>query len=184
MQRIGTWVVKQLSGSSILDATTGFRAYDREAALRLNITSEYTYTLESIIQAENKNLVIENILISTNVVTRKSRLFKSMWEYIKKSIIALLRIYSTFNPLNIFLSIGVAIMGIGFVLVLRFLAYYFIGLGEGKIQSLILAAVLLIIGFQTAIIGLLADLISTNRKLIEEILLKVKRIELRFKRKF
>jgi len=179
LQRIGSTVVRHLAGSTIADATTGFRAYNREAALNLNIISNYTYTLESIIQAENKDLAIANITISTNRVLRQSRLFTSIPEYLKRSIVTIIRIYSMFNPFRLFTTIGVGIAGVGVLIGSRFVYYYLLGAGEGKIQSLILAIALLIIGFQTLIVGLLADLISANRRLIENTLLRVKKIELR-----
>ncbi len=175
LQKLGSWVVRQLSGTSIIDATTGFRAYNREAALNLNIISEYTYTLESIIQAEHKNLAIANITITTNEVHRPSRLFKSIPEYIKRSVLTIIRVYSMFNPLRLFLTIGSGLSLLGFLLGCRFLYYFIMGSGEGKIQSLILAAVLVIIGFQILIIGLVSDLISANRRLIEDILLRIKK---------
>lgn len=178
LQRLGTWVVRSLAGSTIADATTGFRAYNREAALRLNIISDYTYTLESIIQAEHKNLAIANITIATNEVKRPSRLFKSIPEYIKRSIITIVRVYAMYNPLRVFLRAGVVIGGLGVLLFLRFGVYYLMGHGAGKIQSLILAAVLILIGFQMGIIGLVSDLISANRRLIEDCLLRIKRIEI------
>jgi len=178
LQRLGSWVVRQLSGSKIADCTTGFRAYSKEAALRLNIISDYTYTLESIIQAEHKNLAIENITISTNHVGRKSRLFKSIPEYIKRSLVTMVRVFAMFNPFRLFLTVGVIFTTIGALIGSRFLFYYLINQGEGKIQSLILAAALLIIGFQFFIVGLVADLISANRRLLEDTLLRTKKIEL------
>jgi len=178
LQRLGTRVIRHLSGTNIADATTGFRAYNREAAMKLNIISDYTYTLESIIQAEHKNIAIANITISTNRVERKSRLFRSIPEYIKRSVMTILRIYSMFNPFRLFLTIGSFVIMIGTLIGCRFLFYYLIGQGGGKIQSLILAAALFIIGFQILIIGLVADLISANRRLIEDVLLRVKKIEL------
>jgi glycosyltransferase involved in cell wall biosynthesis len=178
LQRIGSSVVRQLAGSNICDATTGFRAYSREAALRLNIISDYTYTLESIIQAEHKDLAIANITISTNDVRRKSRLFKSIPEYIKRSAATILRVYAMFNPFRSFLTVGMAFLCGGVLIGCRFLFYYLMGGGEGKIQSLILAAVLLVIGFQILIVGVVADLISANRRLIEDVLLRVKKMEL------
>ena len=181
LQRIGSAVVRHLANSTVVDATTGFRAYNREAALKLNIISDYTYTLESIIQAENKDLAIANITISTNEVKRKSRLFKSVPEYIKRSIVTIIRIYSMFNPFRLFTTIGMAMATIGILIGCRFIFYYLMGSGGGKIQSLILAAALLIIGFQILIVGLLADLISANRRLIEDTLLRIKKIELRSK---
>jgi len=181
LQRLGTKVVRHLSGSTITDATTGFRAYNQNAALKLNIISNYTYTLESIIQAENKDLAITNITISTNKVKRTSRLFNSIPEYIKRSAITILRVYSMFNPFRLFTTIGMGFTAVGTLIGCRFMYYYLLGYGSGKIQSLILAAALLIIGFQILIVGLLADLISANRRLIEDTLLRIKKIELRSK---
>jgi glycosyltransferase involved in cell wall biosynthesis len=177
LQRLGTWVVRQLSGSTINDATTGFRAYSREAALRLNIISSYTYTLESIIQAEHKNLAIANILISTNFVKRPSRLFRSIPEYLTRSVVTIIRVYSMYNPLRMFLTLGTIFCGIGFLLGIRFLIYFYFGGGGGKIQSLLLASIMIIIGFQLWVIGLVSDLISANRRLIEDCLLRVKHLE-------
>ena len=179
LQRTGSAIVRHLANSTVSDATTGFRAYNREAALKLNIISNYTYTLESIIQAENKDLAIANITISTNEVKRKSRLFKSIPEYIKRSIVTIIRIYSMFNPFRLFATLGTASIAIGILIGCRFVFYYLMGSGGGKIQSLILATALLIIGFQILIVGLLADLISANRRLIEDTLLRIKKMELR-----
>ncbi len=178
LQHIGSAIVRQLSGSTILDATTGFRAYNRDAALKLNIISNYTYTLESIIQAEHKDLAISNIMISTNEVQRQSRLFRSIPEYLKRSMVTIIRVYSMFNPFRLFTTIGTGTITIGVIIGGRFIFYYLMGSGEGKIQSLILAAALLIIGFQILVVGLLADLISANRRLIEDALLRIKKIEL------
>ncbi len=178
LQRIGTAVVRQLAGSKIQDATTGFRAYNKEAALRLNIISDYTYTLESIIQAEHKALAIENITININDVKRPSRLFKNIPEYIKRSIVTIIRVYAMYNPLRLFLTFGTIFLFSGFLIGCRFLYFYLLGEGGGKIQSLILAAALLIIGFQLLVVGLVSDLISANRRLMEEALLRIKKIEL------
>jgi len=123
-------------------------------------------------------LAIANITISTNRVTRKSRLFKSIPEYLQRSAVTIIRIYSMFNPFRLFTTIGTGVATIGILIGSRFIYYYLLGTGEGKIQSLILAAALLIIGFQIIVVGLLADLISANRRLIEEILLRVKKTEL------
>jgi len=183
LQRIGSWVVRQLSGSTIEDATTGFRAYNREAALNMNIISEYSYTLESIIAAENKNLAISNITISTNHVDRPSRLFKSIPEYIKKSVTTMVRVYAMYNPWKMFMRIAVALIFGGFVVALRFVIYYALGQGGGKIQSLILAAILLIVGFLLAVIGILSDIISANRRLMEDSLLRIKKIEIMLRNK-
>ncbi len=181
LQRLGSSVVRMLSGSNIPDATTGFRAYSREAALRINIISEYTYTLESIIQAGHKNLAIENITINTNQVERPSRLFKSIPEYIKRSLVTMVRVWAMFNPLRLFMNLGIICLCFGAIISSRFLFAYLMYGTAGKIQSLILAAIFLIVGFQLLIIGLVSDLISANRKLIEDVLLRVKKIELRQK---
>ena len=183
LQRLGSYVVRQLSGSKIPDATTGFRAYNKEAALRLNIISEYTYTLESIIQAENKVLAIENITISTNPVYRESRLFSNIPQYIKRSIVTLLRVYSMFNPLRLFANLGTLFLCVGTLISCRFLFDYLMYGSSGKVQSLILAAIFIIVGFQLYIVGLVSDLISANRSLIEDSLLRVKKIELTLKNK-
>ena len=177
LQRIGSWVVRQLTGTTIKDATTGFRAYNREAAMRLNIISEYTYTLESIIQAEHKNLAITNIIVSTNEVHRPSRLFKSIPEYIKRSILTIIRVYSMYNPFRLFTTIGTGFLLIGVLIGIRFLYFFLLGSGAGKVQSLIFAAVMIIIGFQVLIIGILSDLISSNRRLLEDVLFRIKKIE-------
>jgi len=178
LQRFGSYIVRKLSGANIPDATTGFRAYNREAALRLNIISEYTYTIESIIQAGHKNLAIENITINTNIVTRQSRLFKSIGEYIRRSIITMIRVWAMFNPLRLFLNLGTVAICIGIIIASRFLFAYMMYGAAGKIQSLILAAVFLIVGFMLIIIGLVSDLISANRRLLEDVLIRVKKIEL------
>ncbi len=183
LQRIGSRVVRQLSGSTIVDATTGFRAYNKEAALKLNIVSDYTYTIESIIQAEHKDLAIANIVIQTNEVNRPSRLFKSIPEYLKRSAATIIRVYSMFNPFRLFLTLGMFFLFVGGLIGCRFLFFYLLGVGGGKIQSLILASVLLIIGFQLLVIGLVADLISSNRRLIEDILLRIKKMELKSEKK-
>ncbi len=182
LQRLGSAVVRHLTGSTVADATTGFRAYNREAALRLNIISEYTYTLESIVQAEHQSLAIENITVTTNEVKRPSRLFHSIPEYIKRSMVTLMRVYAMYNPLRLFLNLGSLFLCAGALLGFRFLLFYFLGAGQGKIQSLILAAVLIIIGFQMLVIGLVSDLISANRRLIEDTLLRVKKIELKIRK--
>lgn len=181
LQRLGSWVVRQLANSKIPDTTTGFRAYNKEAALRLNIISDYTYTLESIIQAEHKNLAVENITITTNKVDRPSRLFKNIPQYIKRSMITIVRVYSMFNPFSLFMRLGMICMLLAFFIGCRFVYYYLLTGGTGKIQSLILAAILTIVGFQLIIIGIVADLISANRRLIEDTLLRVKKIELNLK---
>jgi glycosyltransferase involved in cell wall biosynthesis len=179
LQRVGSWTVRKLSGTDVPDTTSGFRAYTREAALRMTIVSEFTYTLESIIQAGKKRLAIAHVAVATNPITRPSRLFDSLFGYIKRSSATLVRIYTMYEPLKVFTYIGSLVFGAGLVLVARFLYSYFsAGYEPGKIQSLILAAVLMIVGFQVVLIGLVADVISGSRKLLEDLLYRVRRMEL------
>jgi len=174
LQRIGSWVVRQVSGTGVPDTTSGFRAYTREAAMRTTIVSEFTYTLESIIQAGKKRMAIAHVPVATNPVTRESRLFGSVFFYLKASAATIIRIYTMYEPLKVFGFIGFATFGVGVLISARFLVYYLMGEGTGHIQSLILSAVLIIVGFQVVLIGLLADVISSNRKLIEDLLYRVR----------
>jgi glycosyltransferase involved in cell wall biosynthesis len=178
LQRLGSWVVRQVSSTKVPDTTSGFRAYSREAALRMIIVSDFSYTLESIIQAGKKRMAIAHVPVSTNPRTRKSRLFDSVWTYLKASAATIVRVYAMYEPLKVFSAIGLAIFAGGVAISVRFLYYYLTGTGRGHVQSLLLAAVLVIVGFQVALIGLVADVISNNRKLIEDLLYRVRRIEL------
>jgi glycosyltransferase involved in cell wall biosynthesis len=179
LQRLGSWVVRQVSNTTVPDTTSGFRAYTRDAALRMTIVSEFSYTLESIIQAGKKRMAIAHVPIATNPRTRESRLFGSIFSYIKQSSATIARIYAMYEPLKVFTYIGLTVFGGGIALGLRFLYYYaFVDRGMGHVQSLILAAVLMIVGFQVLLIGLLADVISANRKLLEDILYRVRTLEL------
>jgi len=178
LQQLGSWVVRQVSGTKVPDTTSGFRAYTREAALRLTIVSEFSYTLESIIQAGKKRVAIAHVPVSTRPGTRESRLFGSTWTYVKASAATIVRIYTMYEPLKVFTFIGALIFLSGFAISLRFLYYYLTGTGLGHLQSLILSAVLLIVGFQVTLIGLVADVISGNRKLIEDLLYRVRGLEL------
>ena len=181
LQLAGSWVVRHLSGTDIPDVTSGFRAFSREAAMRLNVISRFTYTLETIIQAVKKNIAITHVPIRTNKRTRPSRLFSSIPSYIRRSISTITRIWMLYEPMKIFMYIGGLIFIAGLVVSVRFLYFYFTGSGSGHIQSLILSAVMMIVGFQIIMIGFLADIISANRRLIEDVLLRLKRMEL-FKR--
>jgi glycosyltransferase involved in cell wall biosynthesis len=179
LQWLGSWVVRQVSDTKVPDTTSGFRAYTREAALRMTIVSEFTYTLESIIQAGKQRMAIGHVPIRSNPRTRSSRLFSSVWTYIKASAATIIRIYAMYEPLKVFGLIGLVVFGGGLAVSLRFVYFYFVGEGLGHVQSLIFAAVLLIVGFQIALIGLVADVISGNRKLLEDLLYRVRRMEVR-----
>ncbi|MFQ5822482.1 MAG: glycosyltransferase family 2 protein [bacterium] len=179
LQKIGTWVVRNVSGTSVPDATSGFRAFSRDAALRLNVVTRFTYTLETLIQAGKKNLAVTHVPIRTNGKFRESRLYNSIPSYIRKSISTIFRIYTMYEPLKMFATIGCTTFTLGLLLGFRFLYYYFTGNGAGHIQSLILAAVFFIIGFQVIMLGLIADLNGNNRRLIEDALYRIRRQELK-----
>ena len=179
LQRLGSWVVRQVSNTTVPDTTSGFRAYTREAALRMTIVSEFSYTLESIIQAGKKRMAIAHVPVATNPRTRESRLFDSLFSYIKRSSATIVRIYAMYEPLKVFTYIGLTVFGTGVAGGLRFLYYLqFVDRGTGHLQSLILSAVLMIVGFQVILIGLLADVISANRKLLEDLVYRVRSLEL------
>jgi len=178
LQQLGSWVVRQVSNTSVPDTTSGFRAYTREAALRMTIVSEFSYTLESIIQAGKKRMAIAHVAVVTNERTRESRLFDSVFSYIKRSAATIVRIYAMYEPLKVFTYIGLTVFGLGFVVFLRYLYYFFQGVAFRHLASLIGAAVLLIVGFQIIVIGLMADMISGNRKLLEDLLYRMRVLEL------
>jgi glycosyltransferase involved in cell wall biosynthesis len=184
LQRLGSWVVRQVSSTSVPDTTSGFRAYTREAALRTTIVSEFSYTLESIIQAGKKRMAIGHVSIETNPRTRKSRLFDSAFSYIKQSGATIVRIYAMYEPLKIFTYIGLAIFGVGLIMPVQFVYTELTQtrFGPRNIQGLILSAVLMIVGFQVLLIGLLADVISANRKLLEDLVYRIRSLELPEKR--
>ena len=181
LQRFGSWTVRQVSNTTVPDTTSGFRAYTRDAALHMTIVSDFSYTLESIIQAGKKRMAIAHVPVGTNDRTRKSRLFDNMFSYIKHSGATIVRIYAMYEPLKIFTYIGTAAFMAGFLISLRFLYFYFFGManeGTRHQQSLILSAVLMIVGFQVVLVGLVADVISGTRKLLEDLLYRVRRMEL------
>jgi len=178
LQKFGSWVVRLASATDVPDTTSGFRAYSREAALKINVLSEFTYTLETIIQAGQKNITVSHVPIGTNEKLRESRLFKGIREYISRSVITIVRIYTMYRPLKVFMRLGAIIFSLGFLLGLRYLYFLVTESGEGHVQSLILTAILIVMGFQIWIFGLLADLISANRKLNEETLYRVRKLEL------
>ena len=177
LQHIGSWTVRVASKKDVPDAPSGFRAYSRQAALKMNVVNEYTYTLETIVQAGRNKMAITSVPIRTNPELRKSRLFNSMFGYIKKSMLTIIRAFMMYKPLRFFTIIGSTIFLIGLILGIRFLVFVFMGESGGHIQSLILASTLLLLGFQTFISGLQADLIASNRKLLEDIQERVRRLD-------
>ena len=178
LQKLGSWIVKLASGVDTPDATSGFRALSREAALRTVILSQYSYTLESLIQAGARRMTVTYVPIQVNPKTRRSRLMRGMPDYIVNSTATILRTYTMYRPLRVFFFLGGLMIAVGLALGFRFLWFFFQGMGGGKVQSLILTAILLIVGFQVWLIGLLADLIGFNRKILEELLYRVRRMEL------
>ena len=178
LQRLGSWTVGKASGISVSDVTSGFRAFSREAAMQINVFNPFTYTLETVIQAGNRNLGVQSVVVRTNAPTRPSRLYHGIGTYLRKSIATIFRVYALYRPLKTFFAIGVLLMLAGFAIGARFLYYFIEGERGGHVQSLILAAVFLITGFHTLLIGLLADLIAVNRRLSEDVLIRMKRLEM------
>ncbi len=175
LQKIGSLVVRIASETNIADAPSGFRAITRNAALQLNVFNEYTYTLETIIQAGQKGMTIISVPIRTNGYLRPSRLVKSIPAYIQRSIFTIVRIFMTYKPLKFFTILGTIPFSFGFILCVRWLILYLSGTTRSHVPSLVLAAILILMGFQLFIFGLVADLMSVNRKLLEDIQLKLRR---------
>jgi glycosyltransferase involved in cell wall biosynthesis len=169
LQRFGSWAVRRVSQTSVADAPSGFRAISREAALSLNVFNSYTYTLETVIQAGQKGMSVVSVPIRVNGELRPSRLVRSIPNYVKRSILTMFRIFIVYQPLKSFLVVGLFPFLAGSALGIRFLMFYFVNQGSGHIQSLILSAVLLLIGVQTFLLAILADLLSVNRRLLEEL---------------
>lgn len=177
-QRWGSWMVRKVSHTNIPDAPSGFRAISREAAMRMHVFSEYTYTIETIIQAGQRGMAIMSVPIRTNDFLRKSRLIHSVPAYLSRSFNTIMRIFMTYRPLSFFTIPGAIAILAGVILGLRFLYFYLItNTGAGHIQSLILVAVLLILGFLLVIFGLIADLVSVNRKLLENVDYRLQRLD-------
>jgi glycosyltransferase involved in cell wall biosynthesis len=179
LQGLGSSVVRLLSGTTVPDTVSGFRAISREAALHLNILSPFSYTIEMLIQAGSKRLAVTSVPIEAQPVQRRSRLARSTPHFISRSITTMVRMYSMYRPLRTFFWLGIGILALGAVPIVRFLYLFSIGQGAGHIQSLVLGGVLVMVGFVTLTIGLVADLINFNRQLIELTLEKVRRLELR-----
>jgi len=177
LQKIGSWVVRFVSKTDVPDAPSGFRAMSREAAMRLNVFNEYTYTLESIIQAGQKNMSIISVPVRVNNDLRPSRLVRSIPHYIAKSVVTIVRIFVVYKPFRFFMTIGLLLFSSGFIIGLRFLYYIIREGGEGHVQSLVLASILLGIGFQTMLVAFLADLQAVNRRLLEDVQYRLKAME-------
>ncbi len=178
LQRLGTAVVRQLSGTDVGDAVSGFRALSREAAIRLNIVSSFSYTTEMLIQAGHKGLAVASVPVRVNPATRESRLFRSTWRFVERSATTILRMYAMYKPLRVFLTMGVLLGLAGAVPIFRFLWLWATGAAGGHVQSLLLGGVLVILGFITLVIGIVADLIGFNRQILELTLESVRRQEL------
>ena len=177
LQRLGTGVVRKLSGTDVEDATSGFRALTREVAKSLIIHSDYTYTLETLIQAGRLNFVVASVPVRTNPKTRESRLMRTTPEYLWRSTLTMFRIYTLYQPLRVFASIGAFCSLAGFLIGLRFLYFYISAGGQGHVQSLILMATLFTVGFLMLVLGVVADLLAANRRLVEDLRLRVRSLE-------
>ena len=177
LQHLGSWVVRKASNTDIPDAPSGFRAYSREAALQLNVVNEYTYTLEQIVQAGRNKIAIMSVPIRTNDELRPSRLFSSMFGYIKKSMLTIIRAYVMYKPLRFFTGLGTIPLVLGILLGIRYLILLAMGAGQGNIQSLILCSLLIMIGVLVIVLGVLADTIAANRKILQDIQYHVRKLD-------
>lgn len=177
LQHFGSWVVRKASHTDIPDAPSGFRAMSREAAMRINVINDYTYTLETIVQAGREKIPITSVPVRTNAELRPSRLFSSIFSYVKKSMLTIIRAYIMYKPLKCFTYLASVPMLVGLIYALRFIAYAVMGRGSGHVQSLILGCTLIILGFLTFMIGLMADVLSANRKILEDTQYHARRAE-------
>ncbi len=177
LQHFGSYVVRVASKTDIPDAPSGFRAFSRDAAMHLNVMNNYTYTLETIVQAGRTSMAITSVPVRTNGELRKSRLFHSMFGYVKRSMITIVRAFMMYRPLTFFSILGIIPFTAGLALVVRFLIYFIKGAGNGHIQSLVFSSTLMLLGFMTFIVGLQADVIANNRKLLEDIQFRVRRLD-------
>jgi glycosyltransferase involved in cell wall biosynthesis len=178
LQRLGSWVVRVASKTGVPDAPSGFRAYSREAALRLNVINEYTYTLETIIQAGRNKMAVMSAPIRTNAETRESRLFKSVWAYTRRSASVILRSFLMYKPLMFFCVLSLFFFVPGFILLARFLWFYFAGDGGGHVQSLVIASMLTLLSVSSLMTGLQADLTAANRRILEDIQYRMRKSEI------
>lgn len=177
LQHLGSYVVRKASNTDIPDAPSGFRAYSREAALHVNVINNYTYTLETIVQAGREKMAITSVPIRTNPELRRSRLFHSMFEYVKRSMLTIVRAYMMYRPLTFFSIVGLIPLVGGVLLGIRFMIFYLRGAGNGHIQSLVFASMLIMLGAMVIVIGMQADLLAANRKLLEDVQYRIRRME-------
>ena len=177
LQHLGSFVVRKASATDIPDAPSGFRAFSKDAAMHLNVVNQYTYTLETIVQAGRNKMAITSVPVRTNPELRKSRLFSTMGGYIKKSMLTIMRAFLMYRPLTFFSICGLIPFVIGVAYVIRFLVFFAGGNGAGHTQSLIIASMLIMIGFMTFILGLQADVIAANRKILEDVQYRIRRME-------
>jgi glycosyltransferase involved in cell wall biosynthesis len=179
LQRLGSWVVRQASSTEVPDTTSGFRAYNREAAIQMAVVSKFTYTLETIIQAGKLLVAVDHVAIRTNPKTRESRLFPSMWSYVRRNSVSIFRIYAQYEPLKVFMSAAIFIGLIAAVVWSRFAWFYVVeGEGKGHVQSLILGAVLFNAAMVLAALGVMGDLLAAQRTMGQRTFERVRRIEL------
>nr|WP_255586980.1 glycosyltransferase family 2 protein [Hephaestia mangrovi] len=177
LQRLGSHIVQRLSRTDLRDAVSGFRAISRDAAQRITITTEFSYTTDMLIQAGRKRLRIVSVPIRTNPTLRPSRLFKSIPQFIARQLVTMTRAYTTYNPLRAFISVGLLLAVAGALPILRFLWFWADGNGNGHVQSLVIGGALLVLGVITGLLGMLADLIGANRKLLEAALLHIRQLD-------
>lgn len=175
LQKLGSFVMRKISGTDVLDAPSGFRAFTKEAAKRINIFDNYTYTMETIIQASKKGLTVKSVPVEVNEDLRPSRLVKSNFDYIKRSVFTMMRFIIIYRPFKFFMIISLILFFLGLILGLRFLYFYITESGTGHIQSLILCAILILMGVQSLFFAIIADLLAINRKLIEDVQLNIKK---------
>jgi glycosyltransferase involved in cell wall biosynthesis len=179
LQRLGSWVVRQASDTTVPDTTSGFRAYNREAALQVQVVSRFTYTLETVIQAGKMLVAIDHVPIRTNPKTRESRLFHSTWSYVRTNAASIFRIYSQYEPLRVFLA-AAAVVGLAALIVWgRFAVLFITGHGQGHVQSVVLGSMLFVVAVQLAALGVIGDLLAANRVLIQRTMERTRRIELK-----
>jgi glycosyltransferase involved in cell wall biosynthesis len=178
LQRLGSWIVRRASGTTVPDTTSGFRAYNREAALQVQIVSRFTYTLETVIQAGKMLVAIDHVPIRTNPKLRESRLFKSVASYVRTNAVAIFRVYTTYEPLRVFLTAAAVIAVAAMFVWGRFLIFFIQGEGQGHVQSIVLGSMLFVVAVQLAALGVIGDLLSSNRVLIQRTLERTRRIEL------